>query len=213
MTRTRRPALALVLCLGLGAALGPGLVHIRSAVLAAATGSEYFAAAPVRLLDTRLDGGPLTADGTRRLQVAGTAAVPTDATAVAINGTATDTTAASFLAVYPTGAAAPTTSHLNWPDGATVANLAVVAVGQGGSVSFHNAAGSVQLTVDLEGYFAPPGPAGTYFEPLARAESPTPGPTAAIPGRELRSVPRVPSRSTWRVPEAFLRARSPRCSR
>ncbi len=183
MTRTRRPALALVLCLGLGAALGPGLVHIRSAVLAAATGSEYFAAAPVRLLDTRLDGGPLTADGTRRLQVAGTAAVPTDATAVAINGTATDTTTASFLAVYPTGAAAPTTSHLNWPDGATVANLAVVAVGQGGSVSFHNAAGSVQLTVDLEGYFAPPGPAGTYFEPLAPRRIADTRPNSGYPGQ------------------------------
>ncbi len=183
MTRRRRPALALVLCLGLGAALAPGLVHIRSGVLAATTGSEYFATAPVRLLDTRLEGGPLAADGTRRLQVAGTFPVPSDATAVAINVTATDTTAASFLTVYPTGAAAPTTSNLNWPGGATVTNLAVAAVGQGGSVSFHNAAGSLELTVDLEGYFAPPGPAGTYFEPLTPRRIADTRPNSGYPGQ------------------------------
>ncbi len=183
MRRCRGLVLAVVLGVGLGTALGPGLGHIRSAVLAASTGSEYFATAPVRLLDTRLEGRPLTADGSFRLRVAGTDAVPTDATAVAINVTATDTTAASFLAIYPTGIAAPTTSNLNWPRGATVANLTVVAVGQGGSVSFHNAAGSLELTVDLEGYFAPPGSAGTYFEPLTPRRIVDTRPNSGYPGQ------------------------------
>jgi hypothetical protein len=124
------------------------------------TSSAYTPLTPTRLLDTRTPagGGPLGPGGTRQLGVTGDFApgvvVPANATAVALNLTVTDTTQASYLSAYPTGSPAPTVSNLNWPAGATVANLAVVPVGAGGSVTFYNLQGNTQLVVDLEGYFA-----------------------------------------------------------
>ena len=116
--------------------------------------SSYQALAPTRILDTRVSHQTLGATGTLNLTVTG-GEVPADATAVAINVTATDTTAPSYLAVYPTGSPIPTVSNLNWSTGQTVANLVIVPVGANGQVSFYNSQGSTDVVVDLEGYFAP----------------------------------------------------------
>ena len=118
------------------------------------TAGAYTALAPTRLLDTRTDGGALGPGGSRNLTVTG-GSVPTDASAVALNVTVTDTTAPSFLTVYPAGDARPLASNLNWVAGETVPNLVVVPVGSGGQVTFYNDAGSTNVVADLEGYFAP----------------------------------------------------------
>jgi hypothetical protein len=81
--------------------------------------------------------------------------VPADAEAVTLNVTVTDTTASSFLTVYPSGGSIPAPSNLNWPAGDTVANLVIVQIGSGGDVSFYNNQGQTDLVVDLEGYFSP----------------------------------------------------------
>ncbi|MHB8313648.1 MAG: hypothetical protein ACYDD0_10175, partial [Candidatus Dormibacteria bacterium] len=120
----------------------------------ATAGAAYTALEPTRLLDTRLAGAALGPRGSTSLAVTG-GSVPADATAVAVNVTVTDTTAASYLTVYPAGVAAPTISNLNWSPGQTVANLVIVPIGSGGEVEFYNYAGSTDLVVDLEGYFAP----------------------------------------------------------
>jgi len=124
--------------------------------LAATTtvGGAYTALVPTRLLDTRTSGSALGPEQTTALAVVG-GSVPADATAVALNVTATDTTAASFLTAYPDGAALPVVSNLNWAAGETVANLVIVPIGSGGEVEFYNHAGSTDLVVDLEGFFAP----------------------------------------------------------
>lgn len=114
----------------------------------------YTALAPDRLLDTRASGGPLGAGATRSLTVTGVDSVPTNATAVAINVTATEPTQASYLSVVPAGTT-PTISNLNFRAGETVPNFVVVPVGTGGAISFYNSVGSVDFLVDLEGYFAP----------------------------------------------------------
>ena len=120
------------------------------------TGSAgaYTALTPTRMLDTRAVGGPLGPGGSRNLTVTG-GSVPTDASAVALNVTVTETTATSFLTVYPAGGARPLASNLNWVAGETVPNLVVVPVGSGGEVTFYNYAGSTDVIADLEGYFAP----------------------------------------------------------
>lgn len=119
--------------------------------------AAYTAVAPVRLMDTRLSGGALGTAGLRNLKVAGvTPGAPAGATAVVVNVTVTDTTAPSFLTVFPTGAIRPLASNLNYVAGATIPNLVSVQVGSGGAITFFNAAGSTDVVVDLEGYYAAP---------------------------------------------------------
>jgi hypothetical protein len=135
-------------------------------VRAAATGDTYISLSPVRLLDTRTNRETLGANATLSLQVSGIGAVPADAAAVAINVTVTDTTAPSFLTVYPTGETLPVSSILNWVPGDTVANLAIVPVGAGGDLTFYNRNGDVDVVVDLQGYFVASGGAGGDYVPL-----------------------------------------------
>ena len=120
----------------------------------AASGGAYTALTPTRLLDTRTNGETLGPAGSLNLTVTG-GAVPSDATAVALNVTVTDTTAASYLSVYPSGGSRPVVSNLNWVAGETVPNLVIVPVGASGQVTFYNYSGQTDVLVDLEGYFAP----------------------------------------------------------
>lgn len=139
------------------------------APLAAATGA-YTALSLQRLLDTRTTGQTLPAAGSLNLTVTG-GSVPSAAIAVALNVTVTDTTASSYLSVYPAGETRPLLSNLNWVAGETVPNLGIVPIGSGGQVTFYNNTGSTDVVVDLEGYFAPEATgttAGSYV-PLAPA--------------------------------------------
>ncbi|HEY5173160.1 MAG TPA: hypothetical protein VIK54_15655, partial [Acidimicrobiia bacterium] len=87
--------------------------------------------------------------------------VPPAATAVVLNVTVTSPTAKSYVTAYPEGVnPRPTASNLNFVARQTVPNLVTVQVGSGGGVSFFNEAGSVQVVVDLEGYFTNVGNAG-----------------------------------------------------
>jgi hypothetical protein len=80
--------------------------------------------------------------------------VPAQASAVVINATATEGTAGSFVTVWPEGATRPKTSNLNWSPGQTVGNLVTVGVGAGFGISIFNAAGDVQLVLDLAGFYS-----------------------------------------------------------
>ncbi len=87
------------------------------------------------------------------VQVAGAGGVPAGgATAAVLNVTVTRPTRAGYLTVWPTGAAQPGTSKLNYVAGQTVANLVQVGLGSAGQVSIYNFAGSVDVVVDVEGY-------------------------------------------------------------
>ena len=122
--------------------------------------SQYVPVTPVRLMDTRSSGGALGPGAYRDLVVAGvTPGAPAGATAVVINVTVTGTTAASYLTVFPHGAAQPLASNLNWVAGKTIPNLVSVQVGGSGAITFFNAFGSTHVVVDLEGYFATASPA------------------------------------------------------
>ena len=90
--------------------------------------------------------------------------VPTSATAVVVNLTAAGGTAASYLSAYAAGATPATTSSLNFTAGETVANRDIVNVGTGGQIEVYNFAGTVNVDVDVDGYYAA---TGGQFVPLA----------------------------------------------
>jgi hypothetical protein len=126
---------------------------------------------PARLLDTRpglgtVDGqfsgmGIVPAGGVVSLTVDGRGGVAADASAVALNVTVANPSAAGFVTVYPCGGGIPNSSSVNFAAGATVANAVVSQVGAGGGVcAYSNVATS--LIVDVNGYF----PAGSTYEPV-----------------------------------------------
>jgi hypothetical protein len=76
--------------------------------------------------------------------------------AVVVNVTALQASTGTFVAVYPgpTQATFPGISDLNVGPGATVTNLVVVSVGSDGTINLYNAAGSVNLIVDVLGFYS-----------------------------------------------------------
>ena len=84
----------------------------------------------------------------------------TGVSAVVANVTATDTTAQSHLTVFPAGQIEPNASNLNWTAGTTVPNLVTVALSSSGTFETENLSGSVDVIIDVEGYFTA-GSAGT----------------------------------------------------
>jgi hypothetical protein len=97
---------------------------------AAAEGSRYSTLNPYRILDTRTGPGPLGPAGTRSVQVTGRGGVPASGvSAVALNVTVTNPTAAGYLTAWPGSGARPLASNLNYVAGQTVANMVVVKVG------------------------------------------------------------------------------------
>jgi hypothetical protein len=115
----------------------------------------YTPAVPNRVLDTRSAGGPVGPGGTRTLTVAGAAGVPaTGVRAVALNVTAVDVTAGGYVAVYPHNSSWQVTSDLNTTPGATSTNLVIVQLGPDGAISLANEAGSVDLVVDVMGWYS-----------------------------------------------------------
>lgn len=120
--------------------------------------------APVRVLDTRAqspgaqyNGGGAFANGTTRTYGTFTA-LPSDATGIVANLTATGWTAGGYLSIFPAGAALPGTSSLNFSTGAYAWANAVTAgfgsAGNAGHVSIFASVpgGTVHVLLDIVGY-------------------------------------------------------------
>lgn len=119
----------------------------------------FYPLAPQRILDTRSGvGAPKGAVGpgkTVRLQTTGRGGVPAaGVSAVVLNVTVTGPTGNGILTVFPTGAARPNTSAVNYTRGWTGANSVTVGVGTGGRVDIYNAGATTQIIADIAGYFA-----------------------------------------------------------
>ncbi|TCO59426.1 hypothetical protein [Actinocrispum wychmicini] len=93
----------------------------------------------------------------------GVAGIPADTTAVIVNVTRVVPTASTYLEVTPGGPG--DTSTLNLDQGAVRANLAVVGVGADGAIRVRNAQGSLDVVVDVQGWFSPQ--ATVRYVPLA----------------------------------------------
>ena len=107
---------------------------------------------PKRLLDTRIATKP-GAGSTTVLPILGQQGIPSSGvSAVVLNVTGTEATAAGYVTVWPEGTA-PTASNLNLERaGQTRANLVTVPVGSDGSVRLYTQSG-VHLIADVFGYF------------------------------------------------------------
>ena len=117
----------------------------------------YYPLAPARILDTRTGSGPLAGGGAITVPIAGAGGIPANGVyAAVVNVTVTNTTAASYLTIYPAGTPQPLASSLNWTAGQTVPNLVEVAVGPTGGVNIFNSSGLTDVIVDVEGYVATP---------------------------------------------------------
>ncbi len=137
-------------------------------------GDAFHAVSPTRILDSRPGGGniggyttPWGQGVTRDVTVAGVGGVPPSADAVVLNVTVVGATSSSFLSVYPSGAAPPTVSDLNFSAGQTIANQVTVKVGASGKVSVFNNGGHVDVIADVTGYYS--SATGDGFTSLAPA--------------------------------------------
>lgn len=120
------------------------------------SGTTFDAVTPSRVLDTR-DGtgaavGQIGPDGVVAVSLA-SAGIPSTAKAVVVHLAAIGGTEDSFLTGYADGTAQPDTSDVNFAAGQTASNLAVLPVGSNGTIDVWNHHGSVDVVVDVDGYF------------------------------------------------------------
>lgn len=125
------------------------LVSSWVATTSSVSSGRFRAMAPARVLDTR-SSAVVAADVTVRVPLAG--AIPATASAVALNVTIVQASAAGYWTVWPTGSPRPLVSNVNVAVGDTLANTVIVPVGPDGSVSVYSLSGG-HLVVDAVGWF------------------------------------------------------------
>lgn len=143
--------------------VGTGSVNVVADLLGVFStrgGDGYVPVQPIRLLDTRNGTGapkaPVGANATTQATVRGAPGVPADADAVAANITVTQPTLGGDLVAYPQYLdSVPQSSTLNFTAGQTVANAALMNTTYNGIKLLNQSAGSIELVVDVFGYFEP----------------------------------------------------------
>jgi hypothetical protein len=117
-------------------------------------GPAFTGLAPSRVLDTRIGIGapaaPVKASQPVTLSLAGH--IPAGTSAVVLNVTVTQPTAAGYVTVWPADQPMPLASSLNFVPGQTVPNLVLVPVSADGKVKLM-ASGNTHLIADLAGYY------------------------------------------------------------
>ena len=133
------------------------------------TSGLYNPISPIRVFGTLPIGTAIGAGATTAVTVAGALAadgVPASASAVVLNVTAAHATASSFLTVFPAGVTMPTASNLNFGAQAplqAIANRVTVGVGASGQIDVYNLTGTVNVDVDVDGYYSGTGGTGSPF--------------------------------------------------
>jgi hypothetical protein len=132
-------------------------------------GARFTGVLPTRMIDTRDPAiGPLIGGQPVHFQLTDQNRNPvTGVSALVINVTATNATAASYVTLWPDGPPQPSVSDLNFAAGQTVPNLVVVKLGNNATVDISNAAGQTDLIIDLVGFYgdavaAPAGPMRSF---------------------------------------------------
>ncbi|WP_154723272.1 zinc metalloprotease [Ilumatobacter coccineus] len=149
---------------------------------------------PTRFLDTRDDNGqgdgePLESDELFTLTLAGFAEVPDEgAKAIALNITGHQSSSRGFIKAYPSGAAEPTTSSLNFTtSGQTVPNHAITTIDEATGAIDLLPSTRTHVIVDATGYFlddeATP-PAGFGIDKTIEPSTFVPEPLGAQPPNE-----------------------------
>lgn len=163
LLRTRWAAVGAAVAITLGAG-GLGISYATSP----STAATLVPITPCRLVDTRpapFTVGPRTSPigpaETFTVTAHGstgnctlTSAIPATATGLQLNVTALDATTPTFVTIWPTGATQPTSSNLNpVPGGGPVPNAVTTGLSIDGKFSIFNGFGSVNVFVDVVGYY------------------------------------------------------------
>ena len=129
--------------------------------------AQFVPVTPCRLVDTRLNGGPIWGKTSRDFIVPdqGGCNIPANATAYSLNVTVVPHGYLEFLAVFPTGNGQPVVSTLNSHDGRVKANAAIVPAGDQDSVSVY-VYNTADVVLDIDGYFVTPSASTLQFYPL-----------------------------------------------
>jgi hypothetical protein len=173
--------------------------------ITASVAATYVPLSPSRITDTRAGSGypnagkTLGAGGSINVQVTGAGGVPTSGvTAVVVNVTAVGPTASSYVTVFPEGTTQPVVSNLDFTAGETLANLATVPLGNQGGITVYNYVGTVDVVVDVEGYYTTTPQTSGLYNPvnplrvlgtLAAGASFGPGATKAVTVAGVDGVP------------------------
>jgi len=144
-----------------------------------AQGTSFFTITPCRAVDTRnpagLFGGPaLSPGGARVFTLAGRCGISTGAVAVSANVTVVAPGAAGFLSFFPAAGPQPLTSTLNYAPGQVRANNTILTLGADGGIAAFagQAAGTLHVVVDVNGYFADPAIDSTQVAPPVLTPAP-----------------------------------------
>jgi RHS repeat-associated protein len=134
------------------------------------TGSSLYTITPCRVFDTRNPTGPyggpsIGAGATRAFTIWGQCGIPASGPrAVALNLTAVNPPVGGSLTLFPTDVAFPGTSSISVKTGVTRANNAIIGLSAAGSLSLNNSlTSSIDMVLDVSGYFIDPPPAARYF--------------------------------------------------
>ena len=126
----------------------------------------FYALTPCRVADTRNAAGPLggpslAAQSTRSFPIlASSCGLPANAQAYSLNFAAVPKgPTLGFMTAWPDGQAQPLVASLNDSTGTVLANAVIVPAGAGGAVNVFTT-DNTDLVIDINGYFAPPGPGG-----------------------------------------------------
>lgn len=132
---------------------------------------------PIRVADTRSYTGnnyqdassTLTPGSSITVNFGNVSGLPNNISAVLLNVTATNTTSNNgYLTIYPSSNSMPATSNLNWYAGQTIANSVIVSVSATDTITITNSKfGSVDVIVDLYGYFTSNSANGYTFYPVS----------------------------------------------
>jgi hypothetical protein len=126
----------------------------------------FVAVDPCRVADTRGNGftgayGPpsIGANATRTFVITGQCGIPASAKAVSFNFGALNIGGAGDLRVFPAGGSTPLVSTMNYnANTPNIANAAVVPLGIGGDITVQADAVTIDLIIDVNGYYpSPPG--------------------------------------------------------
>ncbi len=120
--------------------------------------TTYVPRTPVRILDTRNGTGgyvaPVAGRSTIPVRVAGTHGIPADATSVVVNLTTVNPATYGYMQAFGGDYIRPYTSVSNWSAHQTIANLAVIQLGDDGNFDLSNmGTGAADFVADVVGYF------------------------------------------------------------
>jgi Peptidase family M23 len=151
----------------------------------------FFPIIPSRIADSRSRFylTRLSAMTENYLTVASRGSVPANASSVMLNLTITGPADDGWMQTWPCGQAAPLASNVNFRQGQTISNTALVAVGVSGRVCFRGSTG-LDLVVDVIGWQGPGGADG--FVPA--------GPNRLFDSRSTGGIVRAGETRTITVP-------------